>query len=48
MADTVIEANCPLPTPKDRLFFPLTYLKIYTLQVVQGRPFGLGQSKANQ
>ncbi|SRR6266571_7373709 len=22
--------NCPLPTPEDRLFFLLTYLKIYT------------------
>src|SRR5271166_2955653 len=26
----------------------LTYLKTYTLQVVQGRLFGMGQSKANQ
>jgi hypothetical protein len=24
--------NCPLPTPEDRLFFLLTYLKTYTLQ----------------
>src|SRR5467141_1607211 len=40
--------NCPLPTPEDRLFFLLTYLKTYSLQVVQGRPFGMGQSKANQ
>ncbi len=40
--------NCPLPTPEDRLFFLLTYLKTYTLQVVQGRLFGMGQSKANQ
>ena len=40
--------NCPLPTPEDRLFFLLTYLKTYSLQVVQGRLFGLGQSKANQ
>src|SRR5438105_312428 len=29
--------NCPLPTPEDRLFFLLTYLKTYSLQVVQGR-----------
>jgi hypothetical protein len=40
--------TCPLPTPEDRLFFLLTYLKTYTLQVVQGRLFGLGQSKTNQ
>ena len=36
--------NCPLPTPEDRLFFLLTYLKTYTLQ---GRLFGLLQGKAN-
>jgi hypothetical protein len=30
------------------LFFLLTYLKTYALQVVQGRLFGMGQSKANQ
>src|ERR1700704_2018383 len=40
--------NCPLPTPEDRLFFLPTYLKTYALQVVQGRLFGMGQSKANQ
>ena len=40
--------NCPLPTPEDRLFFLLTYLKTCSLQVVQGRLFGMGQSKANQ
>src|SRR2546426_7845900 len=40
--------NCPLPTPADRLFFLLTYLKTYSLQVVQGRLFGMGQSKAHQ
>jgi hypothetical protein len=48
--------NCPLPTPHDRLFFLLTYLKTYSLQVmagvgltlVQGRLLGMGQSKANQ
>jgi hypothetical protein len=40
--------NCPLPTPEDRLFFLLTYLKTYSLQVVPGRLFGIGQSKANQ
>ena len=40
--------NCPLLTPEDRLFFILTSLKTYSLQVVQGRLFGMGQSKANQ
>jgi hypothetical protein len=40
--------NCPLPTPEDRLFFILVSLKTYALQVVQGRLFGMGQSKANQ
>ena len=40
--------NCPLPTPEDRLLFILVYLKTYALQVVQGRLFGMGQSKANQ
>ena len=43
-----IYKNCPLPTPEDRLFFLLTYLKTYTLQVVHGRLFGLPQCKANQ
>src|SRR2546427_8410105 len=40
--------NCPLPTAEDRLLFILAYIKTYALQVVQGRLFGLGQSKANQ
>jgi hypothetical protein len=40
--------NCPLPTPADRLLFILVYLKTYPLQVVQGRLFGMGQSKAHQ
>src|SRR6266852_9317637 len=40
--------NGPLPTPEDRLFFLLTYLKTSTLQVVQGRLFGMVQGKANQ
>src|SRR6266498_537613 len=40
--------TCPFPTPEDRLFFLLTYLKTYSLQVVQGRLFGMGQSKAHQ
>ena len=38
--------TCPLATPEDRLFFLLTYLKTYAVQVVQGRLFG--KSKANQ
>jgi Helix-turn-helix of DDE superfamily endonuclease len=40
--------NCPLPTPEDRLLFILVYLKTYPLQVVQGRLFGMGQSKVHQ
>jgi hypothetical protein len=40
--------NCPLPTPQDRLLFIVVYLKTYPLQVVQGRLFGMGQSKAHQ
>src|SRR5919201_1313037 len=43
-----VYTNCPLPTPEDRLFFILAYVKTYALQVVQGRLFGMGQSKANQ
>jgi hypothetical protein len=40
--------NCPLPTPEDRLLCIRVYLKTYPLQVVQGRLFGMGQSKAHQ
>ena len=40
--------NCPLLTPEDRLLFILVYLKTYTLQVVQGRLFGMVQSKAHR
>lgn len=40
--------NCPLPTPEDRLLFILAYMKTYSLQVVQGRLFGMVQGKANQ
>src|SRR5712692_8503201 len=40
--------NCPLPTPEERLLFILAYVKTYSLQVVQGRLFNMGQSKANQ
>jgi len=34
-------ANCPLPTPEDRLLFILVYLKTNVLQVVQGELFGI-------
>src|SRR5256885_14997590 len=40
--------HCPLPTPEDRSLFILAYVKTYSLQVVQGRLFSMGQSKANQ
>jgi hypothetical protein len=40
--------NCPLPTPEDRLLLILVYLKTSPLHVVQGRRFGMGQSKAHQ
>ena len=40
--------NCPSPTPEDRLLFILTYVKTYALQVVQGRLFGMVQSKTNR
>ena len=43
-----IYKNCPLPTPEDRLLFILVSLKIYALQVVHGRLFGMVQGKANQ
>jgi hypothetical protein len=43
-----VDRNCPLPTPEDRLLFILVYLKTYTLQVVHGRLFGMGQGKAHQ
>jgi len=38
-------ANCPLPTPEDRLLFILVYLKTNVLQVVQGELFGMPQNK---
>ena len=41
-------ANCPLPTPEDRLLFILVYLKTNVLQVVQGELFAMPQNKANQ
>ena len=36
----------PLPTPEDRLFFLRTSLQTYSLHVVQGRLFGMGQSES--
>ena len=42
------DKNYPLPTPEERLLCILVYLKTSPLQVVQGRLFGLGQSKAHQ
>jgi Helix-turn-helix of DDE superfamily endonuclease len=42
------DQNCPLPTPEERLLCILVYLKTYPLQVVRGRLFGMGQSKAHQ
>ena len=40
--------NCPLPTPEDRLFFILVYMKNNPLQVLQGQMFDMPQNKANQ
>src|SRR5215831_11758065 len=40
--------HCPFPPLEDRLLFIFAYVKTYSLQVVQGRLFGMGQSKANQ
>ncbi len=37
--------NCPLPTPEERLLFLLAYVKTYSLQVVQGRLFGMGSRR---
>ena len=45
---SAVYKHCPLPTPEDRLFFILVYLKTSALQVVQGRLFGMVQGKANQ
>jgi hypothetical protein len=43
-----VYTNCPLPTPEDRLCCILTSLKTSSLQVVQGRLCGMGQSQAHQ
>src|SRR5438093_7404681 len=42
-----VDKHCPLPTPEDRLCFLLTSLKTSSLQVVQGRLSGMGQSTAH-
>ena len=41
-------ANCPLPTPEDRLLFILVYVKTNVWQVIQGELFAMPQNKANQ
>ena len=41
-------ANCPLPTPEDRLLFILVYLKQHPSHLLHGRLFGMRQSKATQ
>ena len=43
-----VDKTYPLPTPADRLFFLRTSLTTSALQGVQGRVFGMGQSKAHQ
>lgn len=41
-------ANCPLPSPENRLLFIVSYLKVAPIQVAHGALFGMGQPKANQ
>jgi Helix-turn-helix of DDE superfamily endonuclease len=41
-------ANCPLPSPEDRVLFILSYLKVAALQVAHGALFGMTQSNANK
>src|SRR5881397_881808 len=41
-----VSQHGPLPPPEDRWLFLLAYGKPYSLQVVQGRLFGMGQSQA--
>jgi len=40
--------NSPLPTPEDRLFFLLSYLKVASLQVAHAAAFGMTQPNANK
>jgi hypothetical protein len=41
-------ANCPLPSPENRLLFILTYPKQAPTQAFHGAAFGMGQPKANR
>jgi hypothetical protein len=41
-------ANCPLPTPDNRLLFILSYLKVAALQVAHGAMFDMTQPNANK
>ena len=41
-------ANCPLPTPEDKMLFLLTYLKQNTIQEVHGQLFGMTQSNVSK
>jgi hypothetical protein len=41
-------ANCPLPTPEERLLFILSYLKVAALQVAHGAMFDMTQPNANK
>jgi hypothetical protein len=41
-------ANCPLPTPEDRLVFILSYLKLGAIQAGHGALFGMQQPNANR
>lgn len=40
--------NSPLPTPQDRLFFVLSYMKVASVQVAHGALFAMTQSNANK
>ena len=40
--------NSPLPSPEDRLFFLLCYLKVAALQVAHAALFGMTQPNANK
>ena len=40
--------NSPLPTPEDRLFFLLCYLKVASLQVAHAALFGMTQPNTNK
>ena len=41
-------ANCPLPTPEDRLLFLLSYLKVAAIQEAHAALFGMTQPNANK